>query len=264
MLTHKIVGNAFQQVVCQVESGQTVYAEPGKFLWKTPNVTLETRLSTPVGNQAGGQPAKAGLLQKAMDVGKRVLAGEHLAFQYFTPVGGSGLVTFAGVMPGEVKALDLDGTTGWLTERGTFVAAESSVNFDIALNGLRTGLRSGQGFVLEKFTGEGTLLIAAAGNFIELNPANYGGKIQVHAGCIAAFQDCLEFGVERVGGLSAQTAMTALFGGEGINLATLAGNGLVLLQSVTIEAVAHALQAHMVAPGEERKGGLGGILEGRI
>ena len=63
MLTHKIVGNAFQQVVCQVESGQTVYAEPGKFLWKTPNVTLETRLSTPAGNQAGGQPAKGGLLQ---------------------------------------------------------------------------------------------------------------------------------------------------------------------------------------------------------
>ena len=253
-----------QQVVCQVESGQTVYAEPGKFLWKTPNVALETRLSTPAGNQAGAPAAKSGFLQKAMDVGKRVLAGEHLAFQYFTPVGGSGLVTFAGVMPGEVRALELDGSGGWLTERGTFVAAEASVNFDIAVNGLRTGLRSGQGFILEKFTGEGTVIIAAAGNFIELNPANYGGKIQVHAGCIAAFQAHLNFGVERVGGLNAQTAMTAMFGTEGINLATLEGDGQVLLQSVTIEALAHALQQHMGAPGEERKGGIGGILEGRI
>lgn len=264
MLSHKIVGNAMQQVVCQVEAGQTVYAEPGKFLWKTPNMTLETRLSTPAGNQAGAPAAKSGFLQKAVDVGKRVLAGEHLAFQYFTPVGGSGLVTFAGVMPGEVRALELDGTTGWLTERGTFVAAEASVGFDIALNGLRTGLRSGQGFVLEKFTGQGTVIIAAAGNFIELNPSKYGGKIQVHAGCVAAFQDCLTFGVERVGGLGTQTAMTALFGAEGINLVTLEGDGVVLLQSVTVEALAHALQQHMVAPGEERKGGLGGILEGRL
>jgi uncharacterized protein (AIM24 family) len=264
MLVHKIVGNALQQVVCQVEQGQTVYGEPGKFLWKTPNMGIETRLTTPAGNQAGAAAAKAGFLQKAVDVGKRVLAGEHLAFQYFTPLGGSGLVTFAGVLPGEVRALELDGTGGWLTERGSFVAAEAGVNFDIAFNGLRTGLRSGQGFVLEKFTGSGTLLIAAAGNFIELNPAKYGGKIQAHTGCLVAFQDHLAFGVERVGGISAQTAMTGLFGGEGINLVTVEGDGLVLLQSVTIEALAHALQRHMEAPGEERKGGLGGILEGRL
>ena len=65
MLAHKIVGNAMQQVVCQLEPGQTVYGEPGKFLWKTPNVQFETRLSTPVGNQAGAPAAKTGFLQKA-------------------------------------------------------------------------------------------------------------------------------------------------------------------------------------------------------
>jgi len=264
MLTHKIVGNALQQVVCQVGEGQTIYSEPGKFLWKTPNMTLETRLSAPVGNQAGAPAAKAGFLQKAMDVGKRVLAGEHLAFQYFTPIGGGGLVSFAGVLPGEMRALELDGNGGWLTERGSFVAAESGVDFDIAFTGLRAGLRSGQGFVLEKFSGSGTVLIAACGNFIELNPARYGGKVQAHTGCVVAFQDRLNFGVERVGGLSAQTAMTGLFGEEGINLVTLEGDGIVLLQSVTIEALAHSLRRHMEAPGEGRKGGVGGILEGRL
>lgn len=264
MLTHKIVGSTLQQVVCQLEEGRTVYGEPGKFLWKTPNVQFETRLSTPAGNQAGGESAKSGFLQKAMDVGKRVLAGEHLAFQYFTPVGGSGLVTFAGALPGEVRALELDGSTGWFTARGAFVAAEAGVNFDIAFTGLSAGWRSGQGFVLEKFTGAGTVLIAAAGNFIELNPSKYGGKIQAHTGCVVAFEEKLAFGVERVGGLNAQTAMTALFGAEGINLVTLEGNGLVLLQSMTIEALAHSLEPHLRSPGEERKGGLGGILEGKL
>lgn len=263
MLTHKIVGNALQQVVCQVPEGQTIYGEPGKFVWKTTNVNLETRLTTPAGNQAGAPAAKSGFLQKAVDVGKRVLAGEHLAFQYFTPVGGSGLVTFAGVLPGEVRALELDGH-GWLTQRHAFVAAEAGVNFDIAFSGLRTGFRSGMGFVLERFTGTGTLLVAAAGNFIELNPSRYGGKIQAHTGCVVAFQDCLTFGVERVGGTPGQMAMTGIFGGEGINLITLEGDGVVLLQSVTIEALAHSLQEFMEAPGEERKGGIGGMLEGRL
>lgn len=263
MLTHKIVGNAMQQVVCQVAEGQTIFGEPGKFVWKTTNVTLETRLTTPAGNQAGAPAAKSGFLQKAVDVGKRALAGEHLAFQYFTPVGGSGLVTFAGVLPGEVRALELDGG-GWMTQRHAFVAAEAGVNFDIAFSGLRTGFRSGMGFVLEKFAGAGTLLVAAAGNFIELNPARYGGKIQAHTGCVVAFQDCLTFGVERVGGTAGQMAMTGIFGGEGINLITLEGDGVVLLQSVTIEALAHSLQEFMEAPGEERKGGIGGMLEGRL
>ena len=263
MLTHKIIGNALQQVVCQVEEGQTIFGEPGKFVWKTTNVQLETRLTQPAGNQAGAPPAKSGFLQKAVDVGKRALAGEHLAFQYFTPVGGSGLVTFAGVLPGEVRALELDGG-GWLTQRHAFVAAEADVNFDIAFSGLRTGYRSGMGFVLERFSGSGTLLVAAAGNFIELNPARYGGKIQAHSGCLVAFQDHLSFGVERVAGTPGQLVMTGLFGAEGINLITLEGDGTVYLQSVTIEALAHSLQEFMEPAGEERKGGIGGMLEGRI
>jgi uncharacterized protein (AIM24 family) len=264
LLTHKIVGNALQQVVCQVEEGQSIYGEPGKFVWKTTNVNLETRLTQPVGNQSGAPAAKAGLLQKAVDVGKRALAGERLAFQYFTPVGGSGLVTFAGILPGEVRALELDPSGGWLTQRHAFVAAEAGVNFDIAFSGWRTGYRSGLGFVLERFSGEGTLLVCAAGNFIELNPARYGGKIQAHTGCVVAFQDCLTFGVEHVGGSVGQLAMTGIFGGEGINLVTLEGDGIVYLQSVTIEALAHSLQEFMEPPGEDRKGGLGGMLEGRI
>lgn len=260
MITHKIVGTTVQTAICQLEQGQTVYAEPGKFLWKTQNVGLETRLSRPIANQAGARPVAGGLLQKAVDVTKRALAGESLAFQYFAPSGGSGLVAFAGVVPGEVRAIELDGTRAWLTEKSTFVAAESSVDFDIAFTGLRAGLRGGEGFVLERFSGVGTFIIAAAGSFIELNPAKYGGKIQVHTGCIVAFQDSLNYGVERVGGLSAQTVMTAAFGAEGINLATLEGDGLVLIQSVTLEALARSLHPYLLGSGEEKRGPLGGLL----
>ncbi len=99
-LAHKLVGNAMQMAVCQLAEGQTVYCEAGKFLWKTVNVSVETRLAKPQGNQQGAQATAGGLLQKALDVGKRVLAGESLAFQYYRANGGSGLVTFAGVLPG--------------------------------------------------------------------------------------------------------------------------------------------------------------------
>jgi uncharacterized protein (AIM24 family) len=261
MLAHKIVGNAMQMVVVQLEAGQTAYCEAGKFLWKTTNVSVETRLTKPVGNQPGAPAAAGSFMKKALDVGKRVLAGESMAFQYYRAEGGNGLVTFAGMLPGELRALELDGSRGWYAEKDAFVAAEAGVDFDIAFSGLRTGMKGGEGFVLERFTGTGTVFVAGAGNFIELNPAKYGGKIQVDTGCVVAFEDTVTYGVERVGGLSAQTAMTALFGGEGLNLATLQGDGQVILQSMTIEGLAKALRKNM-GIGDDKKGPLGGLLSG--
>jgi uncharacterized protein (AIM24 family) len=260
-IAHKLVGNAMQMAVCQVDEGQTVYCEAGKFLWKTPNVSVETRLTKPQGNQQGAPAAASGLLKKAMDVSKRVLAGESLAFQYYQAVGGSGLVTFAGVLPGEMKAIELDGTRGWYADKDAFVAAESSVDFDIAFSGFKTGRSGGEGYVLEKFTGTGTLFVAGAGNFIELNPVKYGGKIQVDTGCIVAFQDTIKYGVERVGSLNTKTAMTAIFGGEGLSLATLEGDGQVILQSMTIEGLANAILKN-AGIGDDKKGMLGGLLSG--
>src|SRR4051812_20268198 len=260
-IAHKLVGNAMQMAVCQVDEGQTVYCEAGKFLWKTPNVSVETRLSKPLGNQAGAPSAGGGLMKLAMDVGKRVIAGESLAFQYYTPVGGSGLVTFAGVLPGEMRAIELDGTRGWYADKDAFVAAESSVDFDVAFSGFKTGRKGGEGYVLEKFTGNGTLFIAGAGNFIDLNPSKYGGKIQVDTGCIVAFEDTIKYGVERVGGLNTKTVMTAMFGGEGLSLATLQGDGHVILQSLTIEGLANAILKN-AGIGDDKKGPFGGLLSG--
>jgi uncharacterized protein (AIM24 family) len=259
MLQHKVVGTANQMAVVQLEPGQTVYGDRGTFRWKTANVTLETRLSQPANNQAGA-PAGGGFLSKAMDVGKRVLAGEGMAFQYYKAEGGSGLVTFAGTLPGELKAIELDGSGAWFAERGSMIAAESTLTFDIAFTGLRMGLRGHEGFVLQKYTGAGTLFLAAAGNFIELNPAKYGGTIQAETGNVVAFQDSLQYTIERIGGLNAQTAMTAVFGGEGINLATFRGEGTVILQSTSIHALGEALRRVIHSGGEEgRRGPLAGL-----
>jgi uncharacterized protein (AIM24 family) len=259
-ISHKISGNAMQLVVCQVDDGQTLYAEAGKFLGKTVNVGVETRVSNPSGQAAGS----GGLLGMAVNAGKRMLTGESIAFQYFTPHGGAGLISLAGTLPGEMRAIELDGSRGWFAEKDAFVAAESTVNFDIAFGGLRSGLKGGEGLVLEKFTGSGTLFIAGAGNFIELNPAKYGGKIQVHTGCLVAFEDTVRYGVERIGALNTQTLMSGIFGGNGFNQATLEGDGTVILQSMTIDSLAHAIAKNAHIGHEEKASNpLGSLFGGR-
>jgi uncharacterized protein (AIM24 family) len=132
-----------------------------------------------------------------------------------------------------------------------------SVGFDIAYTGLGLGRKGSEGFVLEHFTGSGTLVVAGGGNLIELDPAAYGGKPQVHTGAVAAFADTVTFGVERVGALNAQTAMTAMFGGQGLNLVTLSGAGPVLVQAT----LHHTMVAEQDRDDSERHGLTGGLLD---
>ena len=131
-----------------------------------------------------------------MDMGKRALAGESMVFDWFQAQGAAGLLSFAGVMPGHMEVLELDGGRGWMAGKDSFIFAESTVTFDIAFNGFKAGRKGGEGFVLEKFDGVGTLLIGGAGNFITLDLAKYGGKLQVQTGCVVAFQEGIKYAVE--------------------------------------------------------------------
>ncbi|MFB9377809.1 AIM24 family protein [Kineococcus gynurae] len=262
----QLVGTTTQMAIVNLKPNQVVYGEAGKFLFSSGDVEIETKLSAPTDpNQntaAGGGGGFGGLLRGAAAAGKRMLAGESFAFQHFRTRGGDGLLGLAGVLPGEMRHLELDGTRTWFAEKDAFVAAEAGVHFDIAFSGLGQGLMGGEGFILEKFTGRGSLLVAGAGDFIDLNPADYGGTIRVDTGCIVAWDDRISYGVETVGRLNRQGIMNAVFGGEGLTLATLRGNGRVILQSVTVEGLAKALVKNATKPDQQGMGALGGLFSG--
>jgi uncharacterized protein (AIM24 family) len=258
-VTHKLSGEYAQLVTCQVAPDQEVYSDATKFRWKTTNVAIETRLSTPGGaadqaRQKGG----SGFLATAIEVGKRALSGQSLAFQWFRPSGGSGLVGFSGEQPGQIRVLELDGTAGWYAESRGFVCAEGTINFDIDFTGLMLGVRSREGFILEHFRGDGTLIVGGGGTIVDLNPAAYGGKIQVHTGALVAFSDALAFSTERIAPVGGQLAMAALFGGGGINLISLEGDGTVLLQSTI-----HRQYEQEEKQDDRSRAGLAGAVLGR-
>jgi len=181
----KITGEFAQHVTCQLDDGQLVFADAKKFRWKTTNVKLETRLSTPGGaadnanqkTKQGGGMLKAALAT-ATEVGKRALAGQSLAFQWFSPSGGSGLVTLAGELPGQIKVLELDGATGWFTESRAFVCGESTLKYDISFNGFNQGRRSRNGFILNISPVRGHWLSAAEGRSWRLTPLPTAGRFR--------------------------------------------------------------------------------------
>jgi len=268
MLNYKIVGNAMQQVVVELGANQIMYSESGKFLWKTDNIKFETSFNVSDKKGYFEEKGGGGLLGKFMDtavnVGKRKLAGESAAFQVFNVTcGQSGLVTFSQTIPGEIKAFNVEDFGELYVQKDGFLAAENTVDFDIALTKkVGAGMFGGEGFILEKFSDRGTLFIGSCGNFIELNPADYGGKIQIDTGALVAFDRNIDYDIEWVGKSVGQVAKNLLFGGEGLFLATLSGNGKVLLQSMNITTLSRTILKNATnSSPEDRSSGnmLGGL-----
>jgi uncharacterized protein (TIGR00266 family) len=242
-LDYTIQGDNLQVVRVRLKNGQQVYAEAGKMVYKTANVAWETRMT---GNTLG---------EKLMGALRRTFTGESLFVTYFRAQG-DGEVGFAGNYPGRIQPFELQAGQSVLCQRDGFLCAQPSVQLNVALvKKLGAGFFGGEGFILERLTGPGMVFIHGGGDFIEftLQP---GEVLQVDTGCIVAFDSSVEYDIQFVGGIK-----TAIFGGEGLFLATMTGPGRVIVQSMTLSKLRREL-APTRSGGDERSplGSLGGIL----
>ena len=222
-LDFTIQGDNLQVVRLQLKSGQEVYAEAGKMLYKTANVAWDTRMT---GDSLG---------DKIWSALKRKMMGESLFLTYFRAEG-AGEVGFAGNYPGRIQEFDLPAARSIMVQRDSFLCAQPGVQLNIAfVKKLGAGFFGGEGFILEKLTGPGKVFIHGGGDFIEfqLQP---GEQIQVDTGCIVAFDEGVDYDIQFVGGIK-----RAIFGGEGLFLATLTGPGRVIVQSMTLEKMRREL-----------------------
>jgi uncharacterized protein (TIGR00266 family) len=241
-LDFTIQGDNLQVARVRLRAGQEVYAEAGKMVYKTSNVGWDSRMSG------------ATLGDKLLGALRRTVTGESLFLTYFR-ANGDGEVGFAGSYPGRMQVFDLPAGKSILAQRDAFVFAQPSVQFNVALvKRLGAGFFGGEGFILEKFTGPGMVFIHAGGDFVEFDLAA-GQVIQVDTGCIVAFEESVDYDIQLAGGIK-----TALFGGEGLFLATLTGPGHVVIQSMTLNKMRREL-APGRSGGDEHSplGALGGI-----
>ena len=244
-LEYSIQGDNLQVARIMLKPGQEIYAEAGKMVYKTANVHWETRLS---GGTIG---------DKILGALRRTVMGESIFLTYFH-ADGPGEVGFAGNYPGKLTVFDLEPGRSVLAQRDAFVLAESSVQLNVALvKKMGAGFFGGEGFILERLTGPGKVFIHGGGDFVEFS-LNIGEMLQISTGCIVAFDESVSYDIQMVGGIK-----TAIFGGEGLFLATLTGPGRVIVQSMTLEKLRREL-APTRSGGDEHHplGGVGGLVGG--
>jgi uncharacterized protein (TIGR00266 family) len=216
-LDYTIQGDNLQIARVKLKPGQEIFAEAGKLIYKTPSVFWETRMSG------------YGIGDRILGALKRKLMGASLFLTYFKTTGTGGEVGFAGSYPGKIQAIELPAGRSFLVQREGFLFAQSPARLDIAfVKKLGAGLFGGEGFILEKIAGPGLVFLHAGGDFVEFNLGPFE-TMQVESGHIVAFEENVGYDIQFVGGIK-----TALFGGEGLFLATLTGPGKVIIQSLTL------------------------------
>ncbi len=227
-MRYKIIGDNLQMVVIELNPGEKVIAEAGALNHMSGNVKLEAK-------------ARGGITKGFL----RKIAGESFFMTEFTSVGGPGVISFSGVVPGKIAALELDGSKEYYVQRGAFLAATEGIDIAPGIaKKLGAALFGGEGIILERISGVGTVFIHAAGDFLEYN-LKPGQVLKVDTGQLVGFESTVSYDIERIGGIR-----SILFAGEGLFLATMKGPGKVIVQSMNVSALANTLSRY--APSSRR------------
>ncbi len=258
---YEIFGDDLQLVEVELDPGETVVAEAGAMNYVEEDIEFEAKMGD-------GSNPNEGLMGKLLNVGKRVLTGESIFMTHFTHNGGSQQkrrVAFAAPYPGRIIPVNLaDLPNDILCQKDSFLCAAKGTQISIALQKrLGTGLFGGEGFILQKISGDGMLFLHAGGTIIKRELR--GETLRVDTGCIVAFDAGVNYDIQRAGNLKSM-----ILGGEGLFLATLSGHGTVWLQSLPFSRLADRIfkaapqrNAGAASTGEGSVlGGLGNLLDG--
>ena len=217
-MKYEIKGGNFPVVTCTLSSGEQMITEKGSMVWMSANIDMET--------QGGG-------LGKMFS---KAFSGESM-FQNIYTARGEGMITFGSSFPGQIIPLQVSPGREMILQKSAFLASETGVNLSIFFNKkLGAGLFGGEGFIMQKISGQGIAFVEIDGELVEydLKP---GEVLVVDTGNVAGFESTVSMDIRQVPGLK-----NKLLGGEGLFNTHLTGPGKVWLQTMPIVNVAMALK----------------------
>jgi uncharacterized protein (TIGR00266 family) len=248
VIDYKIYGDDLQLVEVELDPGEGVRAEAGTMTYMEGGIQMQT-------GTGGG-------LFKGL---KRIVTGESFFITTFLNQGNQKQhIAFAAPYPGKIIPLDLTALGGnFICQKDSFLCSAQGIEVEIAFTKkLGAGLFGGEGFILQRLTGQGLAFVHAGGTIIEKDLLP-GESLKVDTGCLVAFSPTMSYDIQYVGGFK-----NALFGGEGLFFALMTGPGKLYLQSLPLSRLADRIvaSAKVGRGGEQAKGvaGVGGDIFGKL
>ncbi|ONI38148.1 TIGR00266 family protein [Candidatus Epulonipiscium fishelsonii] len=218
-MQYNIFGDILPGLAINLDKGEEMYTQAGGMIWMDASITMDSNL-------------KGGVFQS---IG-RMFTGESLFMVTYTARENDSEIVFGSTFPGEILPISLNGRYEIIAQKDAFLCAERDVKLEVTFTKkISAGLFGGEGFVLQKISGNGMVFLESTGCLVE-RELSRGEKILVDTGNIAAFESSVAYELKVVKGMK-----NILFGGEGLFLTKLTGPGKVWLQTITIDNVANRI-----------------------
>ncbi|WP_113671251.1 TIGR00266 family protein [Vallitalea guaymasensis] len=251
---YKLYGDDMQFVEIELDREESVLAEAGAMMYMDEKIKMETIF----GDGSGSDKGK-GLMGKLMGAGKRLITGEGLFMTTFTNVqDGKAHVAFGAPYPGSIIPVDLTEMNGTIIcQKDAFLCAAKGVSVGIHLQKkIGVGFFGGEGFIMQRLDGDGLAFLHAGGTIIKKR-ITHGQILKIDTGCLVAMTKDVNFDVQFAGDIK-----SGIFGGEGLFLGTLSGEGEVWLQSLPFSRMAdRVMSAAGKSKGETKNATSSGIKE---
>ncbi len=237
MIKYEIEGGNLPVVICYPQENQTLCSESGAMSWMSPNMVMNTN--------AGGGVKKA--------IG-RLFSGESIFMNEYTAVGSGGMIAFASSFPGSIIPYQVTEGNGIIIQKRGFLAMEKGLDLSVYFQkSLGRGFLGGEGFIMQKVSGNGIVFIEIDGYCKEYELAA-GESIVVDTGYLAAMSESCTMDVQTVKG-----AKNLFFGGEGLFHTRITGPGKVYIQSMPVINTAQVLTPYLNINNNSNSNNDGGI-----
>lgn len=222
MMEFEIKGTPFPVVECYLKKGESMLTDSGAMAWMDPCMEMETTSNGGLGKAFG-----------------RMFSGETMFLNRYT-ANGDGKIAFASSFPGEIRKIDIMPGKEIVVQKSSFLASEEGVErTTFFTKKFSTGVFGGEGFIMSKFSGNGTLFVEIDGSLVEYELAP-GQQIVVDSGYLAMMDATCRMEIKSVSGLK-----NKMLGGEGFFNTVITGPGKVYLQTMPISAIAGTLAGFM-------------------
>ncbi len=210
-MKYQIKGEPMPVVICQLAENEKVTCESGAMSWMSPNMQMET--------SGGGLGKMFG----------RMVSGESAFQNHYVAKQGEGMIAFASKLPGAIRAFEITPSTPIICQKKSFLACSEGVELNVHMQKkLGAGLFGGEGFVMQRISGNGIAFVEIDGSTVEYN-LQAGQKLVIDTGYLAVMDATVNLEIQQVKGIK-----NALFGGEGLFNTVVTGPGRVILQTMPI------------------------------
>ncbi len=225
-MEYEIIGGSFPVVECTLKAGESMITQSCSMAYMDPTITMDTSTN--------------GWIEKVIG---RWFTREHLFQNIYTSNKDGSKIAFGTCVPGSILAIKLEAGKSLVCQKSAFLASYGNVELATFFNKkIGVGIFGGEGFIMQKISGEGIVFIEIDGSYKEFELAE-GQQLIMSTGYLVSMDETCQIDVQTVKGLK-----NIFLGGEGIFNTVITGPGKVTIQTMPLPKLANSIYPYLPKP----------------